>query len=682
MAIAERSAAVTESGSTQGLTATMPAGVQDFDVLVAWVVGDDDATHFTGPGAGWTEVSSPNPYNFGNTQMTAAYICVVDDAGAIPAFSFSTTHAAGRWTIIVVAFSGVDNAFPIDAPRRQTEGLGLNSIQLNEVATTTDEAMLISGVGSGYSTDGWIGPSGMTVDATHTSGVGRGAAFAHELQPTAGASGTRTWTRDTATDTGFQGIMAALRPAGAPASVTWWACGAADQGGATVAAKIANGASARLKVATDSGLTAGVVFGSAVAPDSDGYAKLSITGLNAGTQYYYGIEVDGTVVSGADGKFRTAPSSAASFTVGFGSCANGESIGLDHLDARDPDLFIHLGDLGYWNIATNDEDSFRNKWDTTITRASYAGPFRDRASAYVWSDHDFGLNNADGTSASNPAANAVYRQVFAHYALESGGSTGIYQTFAWGRVRFILTDNRSFKDPITDVDDANKRLLGATQVQWLKDTITDATEELIVWCCENPWIEDAGPGNDAWGSYDTERQDLANFFASCGKPIVILAGDMHGLAYDDGTNAPGGNPDSSGDGVMMVCHGGPFYQNASIKGGPYSGGEYPASGSAIVQQYGFLTVTDTGADTITVEFSGYDDSDVAQITGSKTITLDASPALATLAVETPDTLTLALEPIDSLTLAREPTEHSVLFGPSTLFGTDAPFGTAPRLAPR
>jgi len=69
---------------------------------------------------------------------------------------------------------------------------------------------------------------------------------------------------------------------------------------------------------------------------------------------------------------------------------------------------------------------------------------------YVYDDHDFGPNNADGNSPSKPAAQLAYRQNFPHYPLpgtESDGTGPVYQAFTYGRVRFILLDLRAEQYP-------------------------------------------------------------------------------------------------------------------------------------------------------------------------------------------------------------------------------------------
>src|SRR5690625_7577097 len=82
--------------------------------------------------------------------------------------------------------------------------------------------------------------------------------------------------------------------------------------------------------------------------------------------------------------------------------------------------------------------------------------------------------------------------------------------------------------------------------------------------------------------------------------VVMITGDAHMLAYDDGSNAPGG---------IRVCHAAPLGNGNSQKGGPYSGGKVVSSN----YQYGVLTFTDANG-VLACEFTGYRaDTDVATI---------------------------------------------------------------------
>jgi alkaline phosphatase D len=185
---------------------------------------------------------------------------------------------------------------------------------------------------------------------------------------------------------------------------------------------------------------------------------------------------------------------------------------------------------------------------------------------------------------------------------------GIYQTFSYGRVRFISTDNRSYKSPRSWVDNTSKTMLGAEQKQWFKDVIRTATEPVIIWMNENPWIGAASQTSDSWSGYTTERAELASYVATSGKKLAIVSGDMHALAADTGANSPGGVP---------VFHAAALNGNSSLKGGPYTYGPFPSITGLAIQQYGLMSVLDTGTE-IALQFSGYQTSGTPALTYTHT----------------------------------------------------------------
>lgn len=393
----------------------------------------------------------------------------------------------------------------------------------------------------------------------------------------------------------------------------------------TVVADLSSGTNARLMVSTASTL-AGATGGTSVAISS-GFAKVTKTGLTAGTQYYYGIEVDGVLDTTKTGSFRTAPDGAASFSFVFGSCAlTGDSLAsFTRAKARNPDLCIINGDLHYEDPATASDIHFG--LDTQLA-GTFGSMAKDVPVVYTWSDHDFGANNSTASSPSNAAANSVYRQRVPSYPLVAT-PTGIYHTFVYGRVRFIVVDERSFKSDNSDVDDSSKTVLGATQKQWLKDTITAATEPLIFWVGDSPWNGSGSSNDDEWFAYDTERQELAAFFLASGKDIIRLSGDMHAVAADDGSTSSPGN--------IPVLQAAPWGNTFSNKAGPYTSGPYPTSGTSIVRQYGHVTVTDDGS-SITVDFAGYDSSNVKRVGFNRTYAADAPPPAMPVGDLPPDSL--------------------------------------------
>lgn len=398
--------------------------------------------------------------------------------------------------------------------------------------------------------------------------------------------------------------------------VSRWA-GALGPTGFTSVAKTSGATTARLAASAGPSMT-NPIYSGAVTPDANGVVKAAVAGLVPSSDYWYAWELGGGLDTTKIGRVHTPPSGPHSFKFAVASCDNGNGVAdtYDRMKARNPLFFCSPGDLFYADITTNNQSLFRGRYDTLLA-STKAGPFLAEVPiVYTWSDHDFADNNSVGTSGSGltakPAAQAVYRQYVPHYTLPD--AAGIYQTFVIGRVRFVVTDNRSFKSLQTDTDNSGKTVLGATQKQWFKDTITAATEPLIFWLDDQSW-SNYSLADDEWPNYNTERTELDTFVRASGKKIVILAGDMHALGYDDSANGPGGS------GGMRVCQAAPVDNAASKKVDAMSGGVYPASGSTVVKQYGLVEITDTGGTSLTWAFTGYDTTDVARITGGETLTV-------------------------------------------------------------
>src|SRR5690606_34963750 len=103
------------------------------------------------------------------------------------------------------------------------------------------------------------------------------------------------------------------------------------------------------------------------------------------------------------------------------------------------------------------------------------------------------------------ASTAVYRQVVPHWTLQD--STGIWQSFRVGRVLFILTDERSYRDP-NITGGTSKTMLGAAQITWLRNICEAAANDgtaLIVWCSEQQINTNMSVVDEHWGKYPDER---------------------------------------------------------------------------------------------------------------------------------------------------------------------------------
>ena len=327
------------------------------------------------------------------------------------------------------------------------------------------------------------------------------------------------------------------------------------------------------------------------APTDANLVRLELTGLTPARQYEFVIEVGGEPDGGRGrGTFRTPAAGAASFRLVASSCARAGSNGavFDAIAAEDPLLFLLLGDAHYSNIAANDVRRFRAAYDRMLTQPGPAALYRHAPVSYVWDDHDYGPNDADASSPSRDAARQAFREAVPSHPLVSEGA--IHRAYTIGRVRFVVTDTRSER--------RDGSMLGPDQLAWLEDELVTAsrTHALVIWLNPTPWIGEASPSGDGWSGFAEERRHIADALAAGEVDnLLMVSGDAHMLAFDDGTNSGYASDGSPGFPVFQTAA---LDRPGSVKGGPYSGGAFPGSG-----QYGVIDIRDDGQ-VLEVELTG------------------------------------------------------------------------------
>ncbi|MEZ4520697.1 MAG: alkaline phosphatase D family protein [Thermomicrobiales bacterium] len=409
-----------------------------------------------------------------------------------------------------------------------------------------------------------------------------------------------------AADNVYQTYFGPTHPASAslqpPANTVYWAwAGGTTSRSTVIKARLASSyEEVRLAVSDNDEMEDPVsIAPAALSPQN--VATFEIDGLEPDRRYYYALEIDRTIDETRRGQVQTFPDGAASFSFAFGACARTGSNGavFDTIRDADPLFYLSGGDLHYGDINENDPDLFRAAYQTVLTTPAQALLYRSTSTSYIWDDHDYGANDSDRTSPSRDAAFTAYDESVPHYELAANDAPAIYQAFTVGRVRFILTDLRSARDPASQPDTPEKSMMGEKQKAWFKQELLDADGNypVIVWLSTVPWIAGEAVGADHWGGYSSERREIAEFIAENDiDGLLMLGGDAHMVAIDDGSN----NDYAKGDAAHFpVFHAAALDRYGTTKGGPYSEGEYPGGG-----QFGIVSVEDDGGDEIAITLSG------------------------------------------------------------------------------
>lgn len=393
-----------------------------------------------------------------------------------------------------------------------------------------------------------------------------------------------------------------VAPTGA---ILWTWSGAVSDAEATLVARVKPGTpQVRFVVIPDRAGAESTTFPATgfAEPDAHDMVRLRAVGLQPATRYRYRAETpDGERL---DGRFRTFADGPFSFRLAFASCATTGSTHRVFDAIRDlvPDLFVHMGDFHYLNISRNDAHAFRRAYDRVLASPRQSALYRSTPIAYIFDDHDFGADNADSSSMSRPAATSVYRERVPHYPL-AGGDT-LQQSFAIGRVRVIITDTRTARAPLSSP--APRTMLGDAQVRWLEEELTKArSAPLVIWVNTVPWITRTSESVvDGWAPYAEERSRLADHIDALGLTarLIMLSGDGHMAALDDGTNSAYMSSRTRDTRGFVVVHAAPLDRWTRIKGGPYSHGVSKRN-----HQFGLLDVADSGR-AIDVTVSARNDS--------------------------------------------------------------------------
>ena len=255
------------------------------------------------------------------------------------------------------------------------------------------------------------------------------------------------------------------------------------------------------------------------------------------------------------------------FTIATGSCAliGSKSAMFTNILDVNPLMFIHMGDFHYEDLNTLEIDKQLEANDRVMGSPSQRVLYIIPIFSYMWDDHDWLGDNQDSEDKDAEAmAKQSYTLGFPHDALGSSSSdeatSAKYQAFTIGTVRFIMKDLRS--ESIRSTEVYSGKVYSQEQKEWFFNELSQAADyNFVVWINTRPWTDPAEVGSDSWGGFVSDCDELsAHIAATIGagpQNLLVLSGDNHTVAFDDGSSTDYSDQDVFPGGFHLL-HSGPM----------------------------------------------------------------------------------------------------------------------------
>ncbi|WP_395344668.1 alkaline phosphatase D family protein [Ningiella sp. W23] len=252
------------------------------------------------------------------------------------------------------------------------------------------------------------------------------------------------------------------------------------------------------------------------------------------------------------------PKDDGQFTIAFGSCAyetEPQPIWND-IGAKQPDLFLFIGDNQYADVQTDSEGNrirgpvtdparFKEAYDAVIAKPEYQKVRASVPFMGTWDDHDYGYNDA---GKEYPLKRESQQAFLDFFGFDNNDplreQAGIYHSRIFedeGRsVQVIMLDTRYHRDELNirpgprpqgfgrylPTADKSRSLLGKAQWDWLAKQLVEPADVRIivssiqVVAYEHRW--------ESWGNMPHERDRLYTLIAQTNaENVFFLSGDRH-----------------------------------------------------------------------------------------------------------------------------------------------------------
>lgn len=266
--------------------------------------------------------------------------------------------------------------------------------------------------------------------------------------------------------------------------------------------------------------------------ENDFCVAARMDGLQPATDYYYRFRIQGGLDRYAPYPYRTktAPSGRAPIRVAFGSCARSQ-IDMEQriftsVMALEPDMFLWLGDNVYADSIEPSALADLYRRQRLIDRALPL--YRSIPNLATWDDHDFGYNDSDRTNPMRADSLRLFKAYWANGAYGARNTDGIFSTHTFGGVDFFILDGRYHRDPSPGPSTPQKTMLGAAQLDWLRQELRRSRAPFKVLVSGSGWSSAERVGGDSWAVYQHERDALFDFIRDERiEGVFGISGDSH-----------------------------------------------------------------------------------------------------------------------------------------------------------
>lgn len=150
----------------------------------------------------------------------------------------------------------------------------------------------------------------------------------------------------------------------------------------------------------------------------------------------------------------------------------------------------------------------------------------------IWDDHDFGDNDSHSGFIFNNESRNLFQQYWANPSYGENGK-GIYTTFQYSDVQFILLDDRTFRssdnliDTINHLPNTAKKMWGEQQMNWLFNVLANSRSTFKLIVTGSQVLNENSPFDGAF-HYKEEYKKLLDFITQQKvEGVLFLTGDRH-----------------------------------------------------------------------------------------------------------------------------------------------------------